>query len=171
MLKKTIKYRDLDGKEVTEDFFFHLSKAEIIEMELSREGGLAKHLQDVIASENGAEIVKVFKNLVLQAYGVRSVDGKRFVKTPHARAEFEGTEAYSELFMSLVTNAESAADFINGIMPAGMEQDVAKLQAQYEARQPATPDMSKIIPYAEAEEMDRDALIAKLADGFTVGSR
>lgn len=127
MLKKTITYEDFNGETVSEDFFFHLSKAELVELELSKKGGLSESLKSIIASEDGKAIISEFKNIILGAYGKRSPDGKRFVKNQSLREEFESTEAYSTLFMELVTNAESAAEFINGIIPTGMAEEVAKL--------------------------------------------
>jgi hypothetical protein len=127
VLKKTITYEDFNGDEVSEDFFFHLSKAELVEMELSHEGGLADSLQKIIADEDGKAIVAEFKNIILGAYGKRSSDGKRFVKNATTREEFESSEAYSTLFMELVTNTGSAVEFINGIVPTGLDQETAKI--------------------------------------------
>ena len=106
MLKKTITYQDFNGDEVSEDFFFHLSKAELVEMELSHEDGLSEALQRIIAAQDGKGIITEFKNIILGAYGKRSSDGKRFVKNATIREEFESSEAYSTLFMELVTNTE-----------------------------------------------------------------
>lgn len=127
MLKKTITYTDFNGDEVSEDFFFHLSKAELVELELSHEGGLSSALERIVAAEDGKSIIAEFKNIVLGAYGKRSEDGRRFIKNQDIRDEFESTEAYSVLFMELVTDAAAAAEFINGIIPAGMTEEVAKL--------------------------------------------
>lgn len=117
MLKKTITYVDYNGNERTEDFYFNLNKAEVMEMEMSTNGGMAEMIKQIVASQNTAEIVKIFKDIVLKAYGVKSLDGRRFVKKDELRDEFAQTEAYSNLFMELATNADAAAKFINGIMP------------------------------------------------------
>jgi len=127
VLKKTITYQDFNGDEVSEDFFFHLSKAELVEMELSHEDGLSEALQRIIAAQDGKGIVTEFKNIILGAYGKRSSDGKRFVKNATIREEFESSEAYSTLFMELVTNTDSAIEFINGIIPSGLAEDAAKV--------------------------------------------
>lgn len=118
MLKKTIKYVDFDGNERTEDFYFNLTKAEVTEMELSTEGGLAKTLEKIVAEKDSKRIVETFKDLILKAYGEKSLDGKRFVKNQEVRDSFAQTEAYSELFMELATNADAAASFVNGIIPS-----------------------------------------------------
>lgn len=129
MLKKTIKYEDFNGDEVEEDFYFHLSKAELVELEMSQEGGMSAWLENVVAAQDGKTIITEFKKIVLSAYGKRSPDGKRFIKNQDLRDEFESTEAYSVLFVELVTDAEKAAEFVNGVIPANMAEEAAKLAA------------------------------------------
>lgn len=118
MLKKTIQYIDFDGNERKEDFYFNLTKAEVAEMELSTEGGLAKALTKIVETQDSKRIVESFKDLILRSYGIKSPDGKRFIKNQEVRDEFSQTEAYSELFMELATNADMAASFVNGIVPS-----------------------------------------------------
>ena len=118
MLKKTIEYVDYNGVERKEDFYFNLTKAEIMEMEMSTEGGLAEMIEKIVATQNTPAIIKIFKQLVLKAYGEKSPDGKRFIKSEELSNAFEQTEAYSELFMELATNADAAAKFVNGIVPS-----------------------------------------------------
>lgn len=118
MLKKTITYTDYDGNERKEDFYFNLNKAEIIEMELSNDGGLAKFIEKIVAEKDSKKIVEIFKDLILKAYGEKSLDGKRFVKNQELRDAFEQTEAFSELFVELSSDAEAAAAFVNGIIPS-----------------------------------------------------
>lgn len=120
MIKKTIAYEDYNGVERKEDFYFNLSKAEVMEMEMSTAGGLAEMIQRVVAAQDQVSIIKIFKDLILKAYGVKSPDGKRFIKSKELSDEFSQTEAYSQLFMELATNADAAADFVNGIVPANM---------------------------------------------------
>lgn len=117
MYIKSITYTDYDGEERTENFYFNLNKAEIAEMQLSSTGGLDQMIKDIIAAKDNAKLVQLFKGLVLKAYGVKSLDGRRFIKSDELREEFSQTEAYSELFMELVSDAEAAADFINKITP------------------------------------------------------
>ena len=117
MLKKTITYTDYDGVERTEDFYFNLSKAEIAEMELSTAGGLDKTINRIVAEQDGKRIIGLFKDLVLKSYGKKSDDGRRFIKSQELRDEFSQTEAYSDLFMELATDADAAAAFVNGIVP------------------------------------------------------
>ena len=117
MLKKTITYTDYNGNERTEDFFFNLSKAEVVEMELGVSGGLTQMVQRIVAAQDGTQIIKTFKEIVLKAYGEISPDGKRFVKSDELSTAFSQTEAYSNLFMELATNHDAAAAFINAIVP------------------------------------------------------
>lgn len=127
MLKKTITYFDYNDVERTEDFYFNLSKAEIMEMEMGTTGGLAEMINKIVQTQDAPAIIKVFKDLILKAYGERSADGKRFEKKNGILAEaFAETEAYSQLFMELATDADAAARFVNGIIPKDMQQDVQK---------------------------------------------
>lgn len=118
MLKKSITYTDYNGTDRTEDFYFNLSKAEIMEMEMGTSGGLAEMIQKIVAAQDAPAIVKIFKDLVLKAYGEKSADGKRFIKSEELATAFSQTEAYSQLFMELATDADAAAKFVNGIIPA-----------------------------------------------------
>ena len=117
MLKKTITYTDFNNAERSEDFYFNLTQAEVMEMEMSTVGGLSEMIQRIIAAQDTPSIIKVFKDLILKSYGEKSPDGKRFIKTPELAEAFSQTEAYSVLFMELATDADSAAAFVNGIIP------------------------------------------------------
>lgn len=118
MLKKTIAYTDYNGITRTEDKYFNLSTAEVMEMELSTAGGLAEMITRIVKEQDGAAIVKIFKDLILKAYGEKSPDGKRFIKSDELSTAFSQTEAYSVLFMELATDADKAAEFVNGIIPS-----------------------------------------------------
>lgn len=122
MLKKVIAYTDYNGVERKEEHFFNLNKAEIMEMELSIVGGLTSMINRVVAAQDGPTIMKIFKDLILNSYGIKSPDGIQFEKSEAISRKFEQSGAYDVLFMELVTDAKAAADFINGIVPA----DVAK---------------------------------------------
>lgn len=126
MLKKTINYTDYNGAERKEDFYFNLTKAEVMEMELSTTGGLAESIKRIVAAQDQPAIIKVFKELILKSYGEKSPDGKRFIKSPELSEAFSQTEAYSILFMELATDDTAGAKFINGIVPADMAQKIAE---------------------------------------------
>lgn len=123
MRKETITYVDYDGNERTEDFYFNLTQAEVVEMEYSETGGLKKTLENIVATQDQTRIVSMFKRIVLAAYGEKSMDGRRFIKSDELRTGFSQTEAYSQLFMKLATDSDYASKFINGIMPKVDEQN------------------------------------------------
>lgn len=129
MFKKTVTYTDYNGIERKEDFFFNLSKAELIEMELGTVGGYAKTVQKIIDAKDSPTLIKLFKDLVLKSYGVKSEDGKRFVKSKELSEAFSQTEAYSQIFMELATDSEAASKFVNGLIPADLAKQVAEQQA------------------------------------------
>ena len=122
MFKRTIKYTDFNGNAQVEEVFFHLSKAEIIEME-------AKNVQElfekIVKNQDKEQLVGEFKRLILAAYGQKSEDGKRFIKTPELSQEFSQTAAFDELFLELCTNENSATNFIMGILPKDLMDQVA----------------------------------------------
>lgn len=118
MIKKTLTYTDFNGVERTEDFYFNLTKAELTEMELSQEGGLEALIHRIINAKDQRVIVSTFKNLVLKAYGEKSEDGRRFMKSPEITANFVATAAYSEIFMELATDENAASEFVNGVIPS-----------------------------------------------------
>lgn len=117
MLKKTITYTDYNGVERTEDFYFNLKKSEIMEMEMSTDGGLSEMIKKIVATKDVPSLMSIFKKFILKAYGEKSPDGKRFIKSEELSESFEQTEAYSELFMELATSDKAAAEFINGLIP------------------------------------------------------
>ena len=129
MLKKTVIYTDYNGTKRTEDHYFNLNKAEVMEMELGVSGGMAETIKRIVAAQDGPAIIKIFKDLVLKAYGEKSADGKRFVKVDkdghRLSDDFEQTEAYSIIFMELATNADAAAEFVNGILPKDIVDQAA----------------------------------------------
>lgn len=132
MLKKTIKYTDYNGVEREEPFMFNLSKAELMEMEMGTTGGLAEMIQNIIDTQDAPAIIKIFKDIILKAYGEKSADGKRFMKVNEAGVPlsigFSQTEAFSQLFMELATDADAAAKFIKGIIPSDMDIDESQLK-------------------------------------------
>lgn len=135
MVKKTITYTDFNDVERTEDFYFNLTEAEIVELQLGTTGGMAAMMKKIVDSKDSAQIIATFKKIVLKAYGEKSDDGRRFMKTPEITRAFEETEAYSQIFMELAFDASKAADFVNGIMPKSISEseEVAKRIAQIKA--------------------------------------
>lgn len=116
MTKETITYTDLNGVERTEDFYFDLSKPEVVRMQASAKGGYDVQLKSIANGSNGALIMEFFENFIKTAYGEKSDDGRRFVKSDEISNAFMQTPAYEVLFEKLVTDAEAAAEFVNKVM-------------------------------------------------------
>lgn len=117
MLKKTITFTDYFGEERTHDFYFNLTKSELMEMQLSSNGGLERLTEKIIQTHDNKKLVKYFKELILSSYGEKSDDGFQFIKGKEISRRFEQSPAYDILFMELSTDADKCADFINGIVP------------------------------------------------------
>lgn len=117
MVKKTITYTDYDGVERTEDFYFNLSKSELIKMEYGTEGGLTKILKKITDSKDTTEIMRYFDEILSKAYGEKSPDGKRFIKSKELYEAFAQTNAYDILFMELFSDTDKMTSFIKGIVP------------------------------------------------------
>lgn len=121
MYKKTMTYTDYNGVSRTEDFYFNLTKAELTDMELGVTGGLSAMIEKIMATQDVPAVAKIFKELVLKAYGEKSGDGKYFLKEDEngrpLSSKFKQTEAYSDLYMELAQDADKAAEFVNGITP------------------------------------------------------
>lgn len=121
MYKKEITYEDFRGKKRTEEYWFNLTKTELIEMEFGVSGGFSSAVKKIIEEQDPGKIMKIFKDLILSSYGVISEDGKRFIKTPEMALEFSQTLAYEKLFMELGTDSKAGAEFVNGIVPSDMK--------------------------------------------------
>lgn len=117
MIKKTITYTDFNGTERTESFYFNLTKAELTLMDFSQAGGLVTKIEGILEAKDDAEILRIFKDLISSSYGVKSEDGKRFVKNESLLEDFKSTEAYSQIFMELMQDEGAAVAFINGVLP------------------------------------------------------
>lgn len=127
MLKKTNTYTDYNGVERTESFYFHFTEAEILDMEMSTEGGFAERVQRIIDAKDQAALMKLIKQFVIDAYGVKSDDGRRFIKNEEVKTAFLECPAFSDIFMDMVTNDELAAEFINGVIPDTMKKRFAEI--------------------------------------------
>ena len=126
MFKKTVTYEDYKGNTRTEDFYFNLNKAELVELELSTKGGLTVMMDRIIAAQDNATLFKIFKDLVSKSYGVLSDDGRKFVKNQEVLDDFMQTEAYSIIFSELATNEETAAEFFNNVIPQNLAKELAE---------------------------------------------
>lgn len=126
MFVKEIKYTDYNGVDRTEKFYFNLNKSELTEMDLTTAGGMKSFIERIINTQETSELIKLFKELILKAYGQKSDDGKRFIKSEELRNEFAQTMAYDTYFMLLATNEKEAIKFVNGVMPADLVAEAQK---------------------------------------------
>lgn len=166
MLRKTIKYKDLfTEEEKTEVAFFHLSQAELIELEMSKEGGFVDTMNRIIAAGDNHAIIKEMKNIILLSYGRQSPDGKKFIKNKEQRDEFEQSEAYSALFMELATNTDSAIEFFQGIIPSDLQKQAKALQSPNGEVAVKTEEGPRKISRREMAEMNLEELQAGLSSG------
>lgn len=117
MFIKTINYTDYNGNKRSEDHYFNLTEAEALELEMSTNGGFSERIKRIIAAQDTATLVKIFKDLIKLSYGRKSLDGRKFEKSEEIFNEFKDTQAYSILFMELATDAKAATEFVNGIAP------------------------------------------------------
>lgn len=125
MLKKTVTYTDYNDVEVTENVYFNLNKAELSEMELTTPGGYSNMIRRIVAADDTPAIFRAFKELILKAYGEKSQDGRRFIKSPELAEAFSQTEAYSIIFMEITQDANKAAEFFNGLIPTDLNKTVS----------------------------------------------
>lgn len=139
MISKTFKFVDYNGNPRTETHYFHLTQAEVAELELSVDGGLTAMIKRLVEAQNGGQIVSTMKDLILKSYGVKSPDGRQFIKNQEVRDAFVQTEAYSQLFMELATNAKAASDFFAGVIPT-------KAEVESTTETPALPGSSDMPP-------------------------
>lgn len=117
MYAEKIKYTDYNGIEREEAFYFELSEAEVMEMDLITPGGLGQMLQNIVASNDAAGMITQFKKILLSAYGEKSPDGRHFIKNKQATENFEYSPVYSIMFMKLATDADYAQKFIDSVIP------------------------------------------------------
>lgn len=127
MLKKSITYTDFNGNEVTKEYRFHLTKADLMEMEFSTEGGMQNKINRIIEKEDVRGLAELIKTIILKSYGEISDDGETFIKKKNGYPlceAFQDTEAFSELYFELNTNEDSLVNFINGVIPASLRQEM-----------------------------------------------
>lgn len=129
MIKKTVTYTDFDGNERTEDFYFHLTEQELTEWELSIDGGLSGVLQRIMKSVDTKKTMEIFKELLVKSYGVKTPDGRGFIKNKEILDSFTCTQAFSDIYMELATNDKAAAEFVNGVIPKKLFE-AAKAEAK-----------------------------------------
>lgn len=121
MIKKTITFKDFNGVERTEDHYFNISEAEMVELELGETGGFTEKVHRIISAQDNPTIMKTFKELIEISYGIKSPDGREFQKSPEITRSFMQTNAYNKFFMELCTKEGAASDFVNALIPTVSE--------------------------------------------------
>lgn len=130
MYKKTIKFTDFNGIERTQDFYFYLSKTDLTRLNSRVEGGIQNKFENIINKLNVKELVATVEELVKAAYGEKSDDGVRFIKSQALSESFAQTNAYDELFMELITSPDALADFIKKVLPADLQTKIDEEMAK-----------------------------------------
>lgn len=161
MIKKTITFEDFNGNPQTEDYYFNLSKLEIVEMELKFPEGLEGYIQKITETESGVEAYKLFKEIILSSYGVKSQDGKRFEKSEELRLSFEQSPALAELIFEFLSNADAGAEFVKGILPAAL---VAEAQKELDGKK--TEDVQLPSETKKIDSYSKDELLAMSDEEF-----
>lgn len=128
MIKKTISYTDYDGNNRTEDFYFHMSEEEVVSFQRSVNGGIRKQVERIAQAQDESRIIDIFKDLIKRSYGVKSPDGRRFIKNEEVFNDFAQTPAYSIMFMELARDDKKAIEFLNGIVPASVSEENGSLK-------------------------------------------
>lgn len=124
MLKKTITYTDYNGLERTEDYYFNISRSELAVMNYNENGGFTERLQSMLNAKNSKAIIDVVQSLIEMSYGIKSQDGRRFIKGKEVFDEFKQSPAYSIFLMDLLTNSDSAEEFVKGILPSDLAKEI-----------------------------------------------
>lgn len=194
MLKKTIVYTNpFTNIEVKEDHYFHISKADLLKMEMEENKttytdkngetltGLRARLTRIMEAENGKEMVKEFEDLIRLAYGKRQRD--LFHKSQEIWDNFKSSAAYESFFFEVCTDTDKMTEFINGIIPRNLDEEVQKLQLKVEQSNGASPtpeaveeepddptgftnhETPRVLTSSEVAEMDADELKSGLATG------
>lgn len=122
MLKRNITYENFDGEEVTDVFYFNISEPELVELEVRYERGLERFIEQIVEAKDNKTLVGLFKEIILMAYGEKSEDGKRFIKSDEISEAFSQTNAFNALFMEFITDEQAAADFIIGVVPKSLSE-------------------------------------------------
>ena len=124
MIKWTVEYTDYNDNPVKEDLYFHLNKAELMEMNLNANGAYGEFINRIANSRDYKALGEEFKNIILKGYGVKSDDGRTFRKSPEMAKEFEQSEAYATLYMELISDADKLAKFVRGMVPKDLQGEI-----------------------------------------------
>lgn len=126
MLTKTLTYKDYDNEERTETFYFNISKAELTQMNMSTAGGMTRRLERIVGTKDNPSLIRQFTEIFDMSYGVKSDDGRKFMKSPEILADFKATAAYSILFMELLGTDDAASEFVKAVLPSDLVAEAEK---------------------------------------------
>lgn len=132
MYKKNIKYKDFNGLERDETFYFNFGMHELTLLEWRTPGGIKAYMENIVRTKDGQKLADMFKWLIDESYGVKSPDGRSFIKSKEVLDNFKYTTAYEILFMSLATDDKAAAEFVNGVFPKEAVEEAARQKAMAE---------------------------------------
>ena len=121
MIKWPITYTTYNDETITEDFYFNLNKAELIQMQFEVNGAYSNFITRITNEHDIKTLCEEFRKILLKSYGKKSDDGKRFVKSPEMAQEFEQSEAFSELYVELLTDSDKMVAFIKGVLPKDLQ--------------------------------------------------
>ena len=160
MYQKKIKYKDYNGNEREETFYFHFNKAELLDKEFRTPGGIENYTRSIIETQDGQKLADMFKMLIQESYGIKDPEGRRFMKSPEILKNFVETEAYAELYMQLATDSTAAAEFFNGIFPKD-DLEAAKKQKELAERAgiapvpsaPVATPAADVVPMVEGQQV------------------
>lgn len=138
MLKHTIDYVDFNGNNQSEEVYFNMTKSELVELYYSKDGGFEAWIEEMTQNNRASELLPAFKNIVISSYGRKSADGKKFIKDPVEAEQFTYTAAFDELFFQIMSDAEFASKFINGVVPANLQDAVNREVLKREERESKT---------------------------------
>lgn len=129
MYTRTFTCTGFDGKPYTETYDFHLSKADLLKINLDSFVGLDVLLKKLIDTQNGAEIMKLIDKVIMTSVGKESMDHRHFLQDESIKKDFRESEAYSQLFEELVLNADKAAEFIMSCLPDSIREKMLEDKA------------------------------------------
>lgn len=172
------KYTDFNGMEREETFYFNFNKAELIDLEWRTPGGLEQYMKHIMSMMDGQKLADMFKMLIDKSYGVKSPDGREFLKSPEILNHFKFTEAYSDLYILLATDSNAATEFVNGIFP---KEAVEAAKKQHEMAEkaglkivdttqpsnvmPSTPAPAPVAPMVEGQQVYNPAPTVPMVEG------
>ena len=125
MFRKDITYTDYNGDKQTETCYFNLNRTELMDIALDLPEGIVEpsdnekeasiHLVDKLGTKG---IFNFIKDVVKKSYGIKSEDGRRFIKDDQITLEFTQTPMYDEIISEFTHDDKAASDFINNVIPA-----------------------------------------------------